>query len=220
MKKLLILTLFLLLPIQSEGKMAAQKEQTQSSEELKTLTDQLGSGVKDKPGIKLAVLEFAYTSGKVSDGPVIVQERLTTLLAQDKKLILIERNLLKKVLGELKLQASGAMDEETTKKLGKLLGADAVVTGTLNDTKDGETEINARVVESESGKILAAAAATIRKTWQDTGVVTQPGKDYAGKPLVQLAVLLDTSNSMGDEKTPTRKRRRAFIAIKRYFSCL
>ncbi|MEI7482515.1 MAG: FlgO family outer membrane protein [Elusimicrobiota bacterium] len=196
MNQVLTLTFLFLFPIQSGAQMAAPKAQTQAAEELKTLTNQLGAGVNDKPGIKLAVLEFAYTSGKASDGPVIIQERLTTLLAQNKKLILIERNLLKKVLGELNLQASGAIDEETTRKLGKLLGADAVITGTLNDTKDGETEINARVVETETGKILTAAGASVRKTWQDTPTVTQTGKNYDGKPLVQLAILLDTSNSM------------------------
>ena len=196
MKLFLSFALFFVITFRSGAAPAAEKAQPAPSLELKTLTEQLGEGVKDKPGIKLAVLEFAYTSGKVSDGPVVIQERLTTLLAQNKQLILIERNLLKKVLGELKLQASGAIDEETTRKLGKLLGADAVVTGTLNDTKDGQTEVNARVVETESGKILAAAVANVLKTWQDTGAITQPGQDYAGKPLVQLAVLLDTSNSM------------------------
>ena len=62
---ILTLTLFFSIPIQS----GAEKPQTQASEELKALTDKLGEGVKDKPGVKIAVLEFAYTSGKVSDGP-------------------------------------------------------------------------------------------------------------------------------------------------------
>jgi len=196
MKLLLVLTFFFLIPVRSGAEAPAQKAQTQASEELKPLAEQLGDGVKDRTDIKLAVLEFSYTSDKASDGPAIIQERLTTLLAQNKKLTLIERSLLKKVLGELKLQASGVLDEETTKKLGKLLGADAVVTGTLNDIKDGETEVNARVVETESGKILAAAAVNVRKTWQDAAAVTQHGNNYAGKPLVQIAILLDTSNSM------------------------
>jgi len=173
-----------------------EKALTAASEELNALAEKLRDGIKDRPGIKLAVLEFAYTSGKTSDGPVIVQERLTTLLAQNKTITLIERNLLKKVMGELNLQASGAIDEDAARKLGKLLGADAVVTGTLNDVQDGMTEVNARIVETESGRILTAAAAGIKKTWQDQGLPPQPGKDYAGKPLVQIAVLLDTSNSM------------------------
>lgn len=165
--------------------------------ELDKLASALCEGVKDSPGIKLAVLAFPYTNEKVSDGPVVVQERLTTLLAGEKKVTLIERGMLKKVMEELKLQASGAMDEATVKKLGSLLGADAVVTGTLNDLADGLAEVNARVVQTESGKILAAASASVKKTWTDgTAVVVKPPQDPGAKPLVQVAILLDTSNSM------------------------
>jgi len=170
---------------------------TARAQPLDKLASRLTDGVKDRPGIKLAVLEFPYAGGKVSEGPVVVQERLTTALAQNKKLTLIERGLLKKVLGELNLQASGAMDEETVKKVGKMLGADAVATGTLNDTGTAETEINARLVETETGRILAAASASVKKTWKDgPAIAVKPPQDFGSKPLVQVAVLLDTSNSM------------------------
>ncbi len=167
------------------------------AQSLDKLAGKLTAGLKDRPAIKLAVLEFPYIGGKASEGPVVTQERLTTALAQNKKITLIERGLLKKVMGELNLQASGAIDEETVRKLGKLLGADAVVTGTLNDVKGDEAEVNARVVETETGKILAAASASVKKTWKDGASVTvKPPQDYGSKPLVQIAVLLDTSGSM------------------------
>jgi TolB-like protein len=173
-----------------------------AAQSLDKLAAKLSAGLKDRPAIKLAVMEFPYAGGKVSEGPVVVQERLITALAQNKNITLIERGLLKKVMGELNLQASGAMDEATVKKLGKMLGADAVVTGTLNDLKESKTEINARVVETETAKILAAASLPVKKTWKDTAAagtgtgtaITPP--DFGSKPLVQVAVLLDTSGSM------------------------
>lgn len=175
----------------------AQKKESPAAQELSSLSGTLSDGIKDRPEIKLAVLAFGYTSEKASEGPVVVQERLTTLLAQNKKITLIERGLMKKVMEELKLQASGAMDEETVKKLGKLLGADAVVTGTLNDLKDDRTEVNARIVETETGKIICAASAVVEKTWKDAAAVAvTPPQNYGAKPLVQVAILLDTSNSM------------------------
>lgn len=188
MKKLLLLTA-LCAPLSAY---AAQP--------LDKLAGRLADGVKDRPAIKLAVLEFPYAGGKASEGPVVVQERLTTALAQRKNITLIERGLLKKVLGELNLQASGAMDDETVKRIGRMLGADAVVTGTLNDVKGGKSEVNARVVETETAKILAAASAQVEKTWKDSadntpGPVKQP-QDFGSKPLVQVALLLDTSGSM------------------------
>ncbi len=169
-----------------------------AAQPLDKLADTLAAGLKDRPTIKLAVLEFPYTSGKGSEGPVVVQERLITALSKAKGVTLIERGQLKKVLGELNLQASGAMDEAAVKQVGKLLGADAVVTGTLNDIKEKRAEVNARVVETETGRILAAAAVQLEKTWKDTGaaVTVKPPQDFGAKPLVQVAVLLDTSNSM------------------------
>ena len=175
-----------------------------AAQSLAKLADKLSAGLKDRPSIKLAVLEFPYAGGKASEGPVVVQERLITALAQNKKITLIERGLLKKVMGELNLQASGAMDEATVKKLGKTLGADAIVTGTLNDLKESRTEINARVVETETAKILAAASLPVKKTWKDTDAATGTGTgtgtavttNFGSKPLVQVAVLLDTSGSM------------------------
>ena len=172
-----------------------------SAQSLDKLAGKLAAGLEDRPSIKLAVLEFPYTGGKASEGPVVVQERLTTALAQNKKITLIERGLLKKVMGELNLQATGAIDEETVKKLGKMLGADAIVTGTLNDIKEDKAEINARVVETETAKILTASSLTVKKTWKDSAQIAvtppvKPPQDFGSKPLVQVAVLLDTSNSM------------------------
>ncbi|MDA8242615.1 MAG: FlgO family outer membrane protein [Elusimicrobia bacterium] len=179
---------------------AAPAMKAAPSEELAGLAKSLFKGLKKNKGLKLAVLEFPYAGGggaASSAGPAVVQERLTTELAQYEDLTLIERALLNKVLAELKLQVSGAMDDDSVKKLGRTLGADAVVLGTLNDLKDGRAEVNARAVDTESGKILAAASAAIGRTWTDApvGPVTPP-KDFAARPLVQVAVLLDTSNSM------------------------
>ena len=170
-----------------------------AAQPLDKLAGKLGEGIKSRQAIKLAVLEFPYAGGKASEGPVVVQERLITAMSKLKGVTLIERGQLKKVLGELNLQASGAMDEAAVKQVGKLLGADAVVTGTLNDIKEKKSEVNARIVETETGKIIAAASVELDKTWKDTaaaGPVTPRQPDFGAKPLVQVAILLDTSNSM------------------------
>lgn len=172
--------------------------------ELKTISADLQEALKDKPGIKLAILSFPYTDGKASEGPVVVQERLTTLFIKNKKITVIERNLLKKAMDELKLQSSGVMDDSTVKNLGKMVGASAVVYGTLHDLNDKETEINARIMEIETGMTLAGASAgaVVKKTWKDLAAVVTPvkppqgGQNYAGEAVVQIALLLDTSNSM------------------------
>ncbi len=178
------------------------------AEPLKKLAKKLQKGVKDQPQIKVAVLDFAYHDGALSSGSSIVQERLTTYLAQNKKIEVIERKLLKKILEEMKLESTGIIDPDTTRKLGKLLGAGALVTGTLNDLSEKKTEVNARIIQTETGKILAAGRTVVKRTWTDSPV--KPGQPppkppdpgqagqgkFLGKSLVQIALLLDTSNSM------------------------
>ncbi|MDO8806219.1 MAG: vWA domain-containing protein, partial [Elusimicrobiota bacterium] len=96
--------------------------------------------------------------------------------------------------------ARGQLPGQLVKRLRP--GAAAIVTGTLNDIKEFQTEINARIVEAETAKILAAASLSVKKTWKDSAQVTvtppvkPPPQDFGSKPLVQVAVLLDTSNSM------------------------
>ena len=160
------------------------------------LAGQLSDGVKDRSGVKIAVMEFPYAGGKASEGPAIIQERLTTALAKNRNIVLIERSLLKKIMDELSLNATGAIDADTAKKLGKMLGADLIAVGTLNDTGPDETEINARLVETETGRIAVAASASIKRTWKDGNVTVNPPQNFGAAPLVQVAILLDTSSSM------------------------
>ncbi|MBI4056145.1 MAG: VWA domain-containing protein [Elusimicrobia bacterium] len=176
------------------------------AEPLKKLARKLSSGLEELPNTKVAVLNFPYPEGKMSSGSFIVQERLTTFLVERGKLEVIERSLLKKVLEEMNLEMSGALDVETSKKLGKLLGVGALITGTLNDLEKNRTEINARIIETETGKILAAGQTHLERTWSDSpvkppSVIVQstdptPQLDPGDKPKVQIALLLDTSNSM------------------------
>lgn len=116
---------------------------------------------------RIAVLEFAYADGRASQGPSVVQERLTTALVHAKAGKVIERRQLYRVMGELNLQASGAVDPTTAKQIGKVLGAEYVVIGTLNDVGDTLTEVNARLVDVETAEIVAACTERITKTWDD-----------------------------------------------------
>jgi len=159
------------------------------------LAGDLQKGLKGK-GKKIAVLEFSYADGKQSAGGKIIQERIITAFSKNRRFTLIERSLLEKVMKELNLSHSGIVDKKDIKKIGEISGADWLLLGTLNDVKKGKTEVNARVVVARTAEILSAADCLVEKTWKDSvaGDDTQP--DYSGKPLVQIAMLLDTSNSM------------------------
>ncbi|MFC1679455.1 FlgO family outer membrane protein [Elusimicrobiota bacterium] len=176
---------------------------------LKRLAKKVRKGLKGQDNPKIAVLAFPYHDGRMSSGSTIVSERLTTYLAEGGDVEVIERKLLTKVLDEMKLESSGLIDRETTNRLGKVLGVGAILTGTLNDLGKGRTEVNARLIETQTGKIMVAGMTKIKRTWKDAPVTVRPpgpgpdrpdpkpgGGEFLGEALVQLSILLDTSNSM------------------------
>lgn len=125
-----------------------------------------------QPGAKIGVANFAYPYGRSSGDGGVVSERITVELVKLGKFKVTERRDIEKVLGELKLQASGAMDQDSIKSLGKTLGADLLVLGTLTELPRGRLEVTARLVGVESGEIVNAASAKLKKDWKD-----QPGVD-------------------------------------------
>lgn len=165
---------------------------------LKSMAKKLAKGLKGEKNKKVAVLSFPYHDGRIGAGSTVVQERLTTYLTQTGKVDVIERRLLEKVLGEMKLGRSGAVDAATAQKLGRVLGAGAVVTGTLQDLPGNEVEINARLVRTETARILAANLVRLERSWSDRlPVVVSPiAPPPRSRNLSQIALLLDTSSSM------------------------
>ncbi|MEI6845799.1 MAG: CsgG/HfaB family protein, partial [Candidatus Firestonebacteria bacterium] len=84
------------------------------------------------PKRRVAVVEFANKTvyGKrlgTSASDILVSE-----LGKSGKFILIERERLEKIFEEQKLGASGALDSKTAASVGNLLGASAVIVGSIS----------------------------------------------------------------------------------------
>lgn len=122
-----------------------------------------GSGLANK---KIAIIPFSYADGRAAtkDG-AIISEKITMRLIKQQKFDVIERSVLDKVMAELKLQSSGAMDATSTKELGKLLGVEAIVTGTLVEMQGNKIEVNARLIKTETAQAIGASQVTIQKDW-------------------------------------------------------
>lgn len=112
--------------------------------------------------ITIAVLDFLDLEGNVTSLGRFVAEELTTRLFRDKRFEVIERQLLNKVLDELKLNTSGFVDSGSAQELGSILGASAIVSGTLSDLGES-VKINARLIATNTGTIFAAASAQIAR---------------------------------------------------------
>ena len=139
--------------------------------QLDSMVTDLAVGCKGKV---VAVLEFSDNKDSQQDSS-IVQEKITTILIKKKLCRVVERKLLNKVLEELKLESSGIMDETTIKKVGKILGTDVLLMGTINSIKDNSLlEVNARLVNTETAEILGAETVEIYRTWKEAVAYDQP----------------------------------------------
>ena len=177
-----------------------------SAQPLATMVTELTADIKAKH-LNIAVLEFSYAGGQQSRGPAVVQERITTALLRQKVGVVTERNLLNRVMGELRLQASGITDAAKAKQIGLVLGADVGITGTLNDVNATTTEVNARLIDVESAQVLSASVSEVPKTWgdvvSDAEQVAKPisALDYMNEQLKQLRKGIGTTiNATGSGK--------------------
>jgi len=179
-----------------------------SASSLKSVAKHLAKGVSKTANKRIAVLPFWYPEGARSSGSSIVAERLTTLLV-DRDVSVIERSLLDKVIEEMRLENTGLTDVESAQKLGRMLGVDAVVTGTLNDLNDQETELNARLIRTETGEILAAATTTVDRTWHDAPQKPPLAPSYDDSSSLHESQLIPVQLGPGGWRGGSRPLRRA-----------
>ncbi len=162
------------------------------ADEYDKIAKTLAKGAKELKNKKIAVLAFPYHDGSTSSGSTEISERLTTRLVGKNGIVVIERSLLDKVFNEMNLEKSGVVDPDTTKQIGKVLGVEAIVTGTLIDLSQDKTEVNARLIKTETGEVLTACTVEVERNWKDSprssaATANQPAKAQPGQP-VQASV--------------------------------
>ena len=125
--------------------------------------------------LKIAVVEFSDLDGKTSELGQYLPEELSGKLFASGRFDVVERQLLKKIMQKQALNLSGMVDQDTRRKLGKILGVDAICSGTIADMGD-DVKINARLVATEAGAVLAAGSV---KAAKDASVEKLMGLDSA-----------------------------------------
>ncbi len=160
---------------------------------MRRLADGLASGFNRLPGNaryrRLAVLPFTELGEEAQKHRIglIVSAEVATDLQRDHNLLLVERQKLTEVMGELRLQNSGAVDSARAAEIGKLSDAQALVIGTTSGVGDRYL-VNARIVATESGETLAAESASISAAGMvalaSDAVVLRSKKDAAFRSLL------------------------------------
>jgi TolB-like protein len=128
--------------------------------QIDSLADQISKSLTLQKTAKIAVIEFSNLNGKATDFGKYIAEELTTRLFKSGKFQIIERRLIAKIMDEQKISATGLVDEKSASKFGKILGVDAIATGTVADLNTS-VRINSRLIATESGSVFAAASVNI-----------------------------------------------------------
>lgn len=111
--------------------------------------------------LNVAVLYFDNDTGHPEYD--VLQKGLADMIVTDlvgvEPLVVVEREKLEAVLGELSLQHSKAFDPKTAQKLGRLIGASHAVTGSIHAVLP-RVRIDLRLIEVKTRKIVLKASVT------------------------------------------------------------
>lgn len=129
-------------------------------EGVKHMATQLANTMAQANVRTIAVVEFSDLSGYSSTLGLFLAEELTTQLFEVKPgaFDVVERQQLLKVLAEQKLSSSSLFDAGNIENIGRILGIQAIVTGTFADLGQ-EIKINARSISVSTAKVFAATSA-------------------------------------------------------------
>jgi curli biogenesis system outer membrane secretion channel CsgG len=157
-----ILMLILIACVPSKTQGVKEPSHASLDEQMNNLTAQIISSFNQSNVQKIAIIEFADLEGNVTQLGRFIAEELITRIFNIGRFDVIERNLLQKVLEEQKLGLTGYIDPETAISLGRVLGVDAIITGSITDLGNN-IKINARLISTETGSVFAVASVNVFK---------------------------------------------------------
>jgi hypothetical protein len=134
---------------------------------LEKVGQELAQGIGLQKEARVAILAFPYHNNRSGEGPFYVSEKLASFLGSDKRMTILERTHIVQILEELHLSETGVMDPASARKIGKALDSNIIVTGTLIDLNNNETELNARALMADTGKVIAASRTLLPRTWRE-----------------------------------------------------
>ena len=136
---------------------AATKNPETTALAVKRAKASVGEKSVERVGDRMTVAVFPFQSkGKNQDLGHIIMDKLTTALFNQDRFRVIERSQLERILAEQKLGMSGILDESKAAQLGKGIGVDAIILGSVAEESKGDLSIYARAIDTESAIIVVA----------------------------------------------------------------
>lgn len=139
--------------------------------EIGILASTLATSIKNHGKKVIAVVDFTDLEGNTNElGRFVAEELAGELINTNKGFDVVDRNHLKSLLAENKLSMSGLVDPGSVKKLGKIAGADALVTGSLTPLGDS-VRISCKAIDISTAKVMGVAKGYIAKTTAITNLL-------------------------------------------------
>jgi hypothetical protein len=177
MKKLFLIGLVAILcacaskPVTNNGTVAGMDLDTA----IKEAATQMEIGIPS--GTMVALVSVASPSTAFSTQ---VLTRLESAIVGGRKLIVVDRANLDKVRAEQGFQLSGDVSDESAKAIGQLLGAGAIVTGSLTDLGDVYS-LTLKAINIETATVAVSYLADLTKTTRiETLLATRDGAGSGG----------------------------------------
>jgi len=134
------------------------------AQDLRPLSSQIAQAINSSGRKSVAVLDFTDLEGRPNKlGRYLAEEFSVALLSDAKNFEVIDRTHLNALLKEHQLATEGFIDPATVRKLGKIAGVEALVTGTLTPFEE-HVRLSVKVLDTESARMLAADAGDVPKT--------------------------------------------------------
>lgn len=151
---------------ESERPAAAEPSDKAKPETLRNglvlIAKQLSEQDRQGPKRRIAVVDFSDINRQISPAGAVIAELLIGELFKTGRFDIVERKLLSALLEQHKLNMTGMVNESTARKVGKLLGVDCIVTGTVIDL-GSVVNVNARTIEIETGSIAATVSVDVAR---------------------------------------------------------
>ncbi|MCP4110653.1 MAG: hypothetical protein GY749_34875 [Desulfobacteraceae bacterium] len=133
-------------------------------DEINKLSVTMAEKIASAKKTKVAVVDFTDLQGDVTElGRFIAEEFSVALVSTGKRFKVVDRTHLKSIIKEHKLSATGAINPDTARKLGKIAGVEALVTGTLTPFGDS-VRISVKILDTTTAEVIDAKRGDIAKT--------------------------------------------------------
>lgn len=132
--------------------------------EITSISKELAAKISATGKTTVAVVDFTDLEGKPNKlGRFLAEEIAAALVDGKSGLKVINRTYLKTVVAENSLASNSLIDPQTAVKLGKITGAEILLTGTTTDLGD-TVRVSAAALDSETALTLGSVRQSIPKT--------------------------------------------------------